>query len=90
LPAPVAEGLALARLHKPDLALVDPRLGGDELGTEVAAQLAPLGNGGGFKAKLDSKRHGLGLVRRLVEQVHGTATVNSDHGTTWSIAIPTA
>ena len=47
-------------------------------------------NGGGFKPKLDSKRHGLGLVRRLVEQVHGTATVNSDHGTTWSIAIPTA
>jgi two-component sensor histidine kinase len=47
-------------------------------------------NGGGFKPKLDSKRHGLGLVRRLVEQVHGTAMVNSDHGTTWSIAIPTA
>ena len=38
-------------------------------------------NGGGFKAELDSKRHGLGLVRRLVEQVHGTAMVNSDHGT---------
>lgn len=39
----VSEGLALARLHKPDLALVDLRLGGDELGTELAAQLAPLG-----------------------------------------------
>jgi DNA-binding NarL/FixJ family response regulator len=37
----VSEGVALARLHKPDLALVDLRLGGDELGTEVAAQLAP-------------------------------------------------
>jgi two-component sensor histidine kinase len=45
-------------------------------------------NGGGFKAKPDSKRHGLGLVRRLVEQVHGTAIVDSDHGTTWTIVIP--
>jgi two-component sensor histidine kinase len=47
-------------------------------------------NGGGFKAEPDSKRHGLGLVRRLVEQVHGTAMVNSDHGTTWTIGIPIA
>jgi two-component sensor histidine kinase len=47
-------------------------------------------NGGGFKAEPDSKRHGLGLVRRLVEQVHGTAVVNSDHGTTWTIGIPIA
>jgi two-component sensor histidine kinase len=30
------------------------------------------------------------LVRRLVEQVHGTAMVNSDHGTTWTIGIPMA
>jgi two-component sensor histidine kinase len=47
-------------------------------------------NGCGFKAKPDSKRHGLGLVRRLVEQVHGIAMVNSDHGTTWTIGIPIA
>jgi two-component sensor histidine kinase len=47
-------------------------------------------NGRGFKAKLESKRHGLGLVRRLVEQVHGTAMVNSDHGTSWTIVIPIA
>ena len=39
----VAEAVALARLHKPDLALVDLRLGDDELGTEVAAQLVPRG-----------------------------------------------
>jgi len=43
-------------------------------------------NGGGFKPKLDSKRHGLGLVRR----VHGTAMVDSVHGTTWTIGIPVA
>jgi two-component sensor histidine kinase len=45
-------------------------------------------NGGGFKAKPDNKRHGLGLVRRLVEQVRGTALVKSDGGTVWTIKIP--
>ncbi|MEO6946500.1 MAG: hypothetical protein ABI150_07945 [Nitrobacter sp.] len=45
-------------------------------------------NGGGFKAKLDSKHHGLGLVRRLVEQVRGTAMVVSDIGTIWTIEVP--
>jgi DNA-binding response OmpR family regulator len=39
----IAEGVALARLHEPDLALVDLRLADDELGTEVAAQLTPRG-----------------------------------------------
>src|SRR6202022_2520344 len=37
-------------------------------------------DGAGFQAKAESKRHGLGLVRRLVEQVRGSATLNSDHG----------
>jgi len=45
-------------------------------------------NGGGFKAEPDSKRHGLGLVRRLVEQVRGTALVKSGAGTVWTIRIP--
>jgi two-component sensor histidine kinase len=45
-------------------------------------------DGTGFLAKAESKRHGLGLVRRLVEQVRGSAIVNSDHGTVWTIKIP--
>jgi len=45
-------------------------------------------DGTGFPAKAESKRHGLGLVRRLVEQVRGSAVVNSDHGTVWTIKIP--
>jgi two-component sensor histidine kinase len=45
-------------------------------------------DGAGFLAKAESKRHGLGLVRRLVEQVRGTASVDSDHGTIWTIKIP--
>jgi two-component sensor histidine kinase len=45
-------------------------------------------DGTGFQPKAENKRHGLGLVRRLVEQVRGSATVNSDHGTIWTIRIP--
>jgi two-component sensor histidine kinase len=45
-------------------------------------------DGPGFLPKAESKRHGLGLVRRLVEQVRGSAVVNSDHGTVWTIKIP--
>jgi len=47
-------------------------------------------NGEGFKAKAESKRHELGLVRRLIEQIRGTAMVDSDHGTVWTIRFPTA
>jgi len=39
----VSEGVALCRLHNPDLALIDLWLADDELGTSMAAQLAPLG-----------------------------------------------
>jgi two-component sensor histidine kinase len=45
-------------------------------------------DGKGFKAQTESKRHGLGLVRRLVEQVRGTATVESEDGTVWTMKIP--
>jgi two-component sensor histidine kinase len=45
-------------------------------------------DGQGFRATAESKRHGLGLVRRLVEQVRGTATVDSENGTVWTIKIP--
>ena len=45
-------------------------------------------DGTGFKPKAESKRHGIGLVRRLVEQVRGSVTVAFDHGTVWTIKIP--
>jgi two-component sensor histidine kinase len=45
-------------------------------------------DGEGFKAQTESKRHGLGLVRRLVEQVRGTASLDSENGTVWTIKIP--
>ena len=39
----VAEAVALAQRHKPDLAVLDLRLADDGLGTEIAAQLLPFG-----------------------------------------------
>jgi two-component sensor histidine kinase len=45
-------------------------------------------DGTGFLAKTESKRHGLGLVRRLVEQVRGSASIDSEHGTIWTVKIP--
>jgi two-component sensor histidine kinase len=46
-------------------------------------------NGQGFKGQAEDKRHGLGLVRRLIEQVRGTVMVKSDQGTVWTIRFPT-
>jgi len=45
-------------------------------------------DGIGFTAKAGSKRQGLGLVRRLIEQVRGIAMVASDQGTVWTIRFP--
>jgi two-component sensor histidine kinase len=45
-------------------------------------------DGEGFKTRAESKRHGLGLVWRLVEQIRGTATLDSENGTVWTIKIP--
>lgn len=44
----VAEGIALAEFHKPDLALLDMRLAKGGLGTEIAARL--------------DRTHGLGIL----------------------------
>jgi two-component sensor histidine kinase/ActR/RegA family two-component response regulator len=45
-------------------------------------------DGAGFTENGDSKRHGLGLVRRLMQQVGGTASLRSDHGTEWTLKFP--
>ena len=39
----VAEAVALAQHHKPDLAILDLRLADSGLGTDIAAELLPLG-----------------------------------------------
>ncbi|MEJ0016133.1 MAG: histidine kinase dimerization/phosphoacceptor domain -containing protein [Acetobacteraceae bacterium] len=45
-------------------------------------------DGIGFSEAAGSKRHGVGLVRRLMEQIGGSATVVSDHGTNWTLTFP--
>jgi len=59
-------------------------------GNDGTATMTISDDGKGFKPSAESKRHGLGLVRRLVEQIRGTATLNTDSGTNWTIIFPVA
>ena len=45
-------------------------------------------DGIGFTQKEESKRHGTGLIKRLMEQAKGTAELKSDRGTTWTLVFP--
>jgi two-component sensor histidine kinase len=45
-------------------------------------------DGVGYATTGQSKRHGLGLVRRLMEQVFGRLEVRVTHGTTWVLTFP--
>ncbi len=45
-------------------------------------------DGIGFLEKKTSKRHGVGLIKRLIEQVHGTVELTSQQGTAWTITFP--
>lgn len=59
-------------------------------GAEHMATMVITDDGPGFTTKTGSKRHGLGLVRRLVEQVRGIVKLESDSGTAWTINFPVA
>jgi two-component sensor histidine kinase len=56
----------------------------------IGAVLTIADDGVGFHEAPSSKRHGLGLVRRLMEQIGGAVSVDSSRGTTWTIAFPTS
>ena len=58
------------------------------VGDNSLATLTIGDNGTGFEAKTGNKRHGLGLVRRLVEQIRGTVSVVSERATVWTIRFP--
>jgi two-component sensor histidine kinase len=64
--------------------VVSVRRGGGGVATMTVSD-----NGRGFTAGREDKRHGLGLVRRLIEQVRGTVALDSGHGTIWTITFPT-
>jgi two-component sensor histidine kinase len=56
-------------------------------GSDIAT-LTVSDDGDGFNENADSKRHGIGLVRRLVEQLRGAAALDTAHGTRWTITFP--
>lgn len=58
--------------------------------TATGAVLTIGDDGIGFVEPPTSKRHGLGLVRRLMEQIGGAVRVVSDRGTKWTLAFPMA
>jgi two-component sensor histidine kinase/DNA-binding response OmpR family regulator len=45
-------------------------------------------NGVGFIDPVDNKRHGIGLVRRLMQQIDGSAEHHSKTGTAWTLKFP--
>jgi two-component sensor histidine kinase len=52
------------------------------------ATLTVSDTGTGFVPEYESKRHGLGLVQRLIQQVGGTLDIKSDRGTVCEIRFP--
>lgn len=58
-------------------------------GPTGGAMLIVADDGAGFAEKPGSKRHGVGLIRRLVQQVRGTAELQSESGTVWTFRFPT-
>ena len=61
-------------------------LGGD-VGQDATINFVD--DGVGFPPSSGSKRRGMGLVKRLMEQIDGSAEVHSDHGTAWTLRFPT-
>jgi two-component sensor histidine kinase len=57
-------------------------------GTADEMVLVIADDGPGFVEKPGSKRFGIGLVRRLVQQVGGSARLRSDGGAVWTIHVP--
>jgi len=55
---------------------------------QTGATLTISDNGVGFLVGAASDRNGLTLVRRLAQQVNGSAGVQSEAGTTWTITFP--
>lgn len=45
-------------------------------------------DGIGFASQTESKRHGVGLIKRLMQQAKGTGEVESSHGTVWTLRFP--
>jgi two-component sensor histidine kinase/CheY-like chemotaxis protein len=55
---------------------------------EGGATLFFADDGVGFVEAVEDKRRGLGLVRRLIKQINGSAVLRSGHGSLWTIRFP--
>jgi len=84
----IAELLSNSYLHAfaDDKGKIEVSLSIDSSGKAASIKFSD--NGAGFKDNGNSKRRGLALIRRLMEQVEGTAEVHSDHGTIWDLRFP--
>lgn len=51
-----------------------------------SATLTVEDDGVGYEAEAESTRHGVGLVKRLIERVDGTLDVQSGNGTVWTLS----
>lgn len=58
------------------------------VGRPDVAEMIVADTGFGFPMATEGKRHGLAMVRRLVEQARGTAERVFDNGTVWTIRFP--
>ncbi len=58
----------------------------NDIGNEATLVFAD--DGVGFIEAGNSKRQGVGLVRRLMQQVGGSATLNSQDGSEWTLKFP--
>ena len=47
-------------------------------------------NGIGFDTTAENKRHGVGLVKQLMQQVNGSFDIQSNGGTSWTLSFPYA
>ena len=81
----VAELISNSYLHAfpKNKGTISVSIDGGSPGTEATIKF--IDDGVGFATKGNSKRRGLGLVKRLMEQVDGSAQVTSDDGTAWTL-----
>jgi len=72
---PGGKGSISVIVRRPDLA-------------ENFASITITDNGTGFDPDPESKRHGIGLIGRLIKQIEGTVELVSSHGTAWTLIFP--
>jgi two-component sensor histidine kinase len=66
---------------------ISVRVEGPAAGSD-SALITITDNGTGFTVDPESKRHGIGLVGRLIKQIDGSVKLDSAHGTVWTLVFP--